>query len=860
MENYPSTGIKALDRVVNNLFWGDNVVWQVDDITEYQKLVIPYVRDAIRQGRKTVYIRFGAHQPLLEPSEGLEIITLNADIGFEPFSTAVHQIITDKGRGAFYVFDCLSDLLSSWATDLMVGNFFMVTCPYLYQLDTLAYFTLLRDRHSYQTIARIRNTTQLLLDVYNLDNVRFIHPLKVWNRYSPTMFLPHRDDKDSFVPVTSSADAARLFGYISDRAKTHRKLDYWDKLFIDAERLLMENNDRQKISQTTELLCRLMIAKDERMLSLAEKCLSLQDLIDIKSRLIGTGFIGGKSVGMLLARKILANDENFDFKSILEEHDSFYIGSDIFHSFIVQNGLWQTRMEQKTEEGYFDKAEVLSEGILKGKFSVDIREEFMETIEYFGQSPIIIRSSSLLEDGFGNAFAGKYESVFLANQGTPEVRYQQFEDAVKFIYASTMNKDALAYRKKRSLDKADEQMSLLVQRVSGNHHNGYFFADIAGVGVSYNTFVWSKDLDPKAGMARIVFGLGTRAVNRVEDDYPRIVAMDNPLVRVEMSKENLRHFTQRFVDVIDLAGDKLSSVALGEIVANCDIPYLDLIAITDTSAEQKMAELGIEPVPQKILTFDNFLTKTEFTVILSNMLKTLESFYNYPVDIEFTANFAADKSLKFNLLQCRPLQTRGLGKKVKIPKDLKPDSIFFKTGNTFMGGSMSDSISMAVIVDPAKYIAASQQQKYAVARLIGKINSKAAKNTDIKAALLGPGRWGTTTASLGVPINFSEISHFAILGEMSYPKGNLMPEMSYGSHFFQDLVEGGIFYAAIFTERAEVIFNKAVIKDCQIDTASFVDDNNPVNDIVEIYDTSKLGLVIIADIISQQLVCYKTAK
>ncbi|MCH7557573.1 MAG: hypothetical protein IIB56_08975 [Planctomycetes bacterium] len=85
------------------------------------------------------------------------------------------------------------------ATDLMIGNFFMVTCPYLFELDTITYFSILRNHHSFQTIARIRGTTQLLLGLHNFEGNFYVHPLKVWNRYSPTMFLPHVQQEEKFI-------------------------------------------------------------------------------------------------------------------------------------------------------------------------------------------------------------------------------------------------------------------------------------------------------------------------------------------------------------------------------------------------------------------------------------------------------------------------------------------------------------------------------------------------------------------------------------------------------------------------------------------------------------------------------------
>ena len=433
MAAWASTGLDGLDNILNDLRKGDNVVWQVDRIEDYKRFVVPYVTRAEQNGRKLVYMRFANHPPLIEDGVNAHVYKLDADAGFELFSTQVHNIIAQEGKEAYYVFDCLSHLLSAWATDLMIGNFFMITCPFLYELDTIAYFALLRNEHSFKTIARIRETTQLLLDLYNFEDHFYIHPLKVWKRYSPTMFLPHIQKADKFVPLTSSVDATQLISHISSQGlePSQRALDYWDRLFLRSEELSETASasveDRQ---HTIERLCRVMIGRDERILSLARKNFSLKDLLNIENRLIGTGFIGGKAVGMLLANSIVSKETSADLGRYLELHDSYYVGSDVFYTYIVENSWWKLRMEQKTREGYFKVAEELKEKLLSGRFPDQIREQFQEMIEYFGQSPIIIRSSSLLEDAYGNAFAGKYERVSSAltraipSSGMPSLRMQ----------------------------------------------------------------------------------------------------------------------------------------------------------------------------------------------------------------------------------------------------------------------------------------------------------------------------------------------------------------------------------------------------------------------------------------------------
>ena len=220
-----STGLENLNEILGGLRLGDNVVWQVDDMKDYEHYVTPFVQKALAEGRKVVYMRFASHKSLLVPQPHITIHDLDARVGFESFTTQVYDIVTREGRNTYYVFDCLSYLLSAWATDLMIGNFFVIACPYLFELDTIAYFSILRHSHSFKTVARIRETTQVLLEVYCSQGDYYVHPLKVWNRYSPTMFLPHHEDNGAFTPIINSVDATRLFSDISRReAKSPRRL------------------------------------------------------------------------------------------------------------------------------------------------------------------------------------------------------------------------------------------------------------------------------------------------------------------------------------------------------------------------------------------------------------------------------------------------------------------------------------------------------------------------------------------------------------------------------------------------------------------------------------------------------------
>jgi len=856
-----STGLNGLDTILHNLKQGDNVVWQVDSIGDYLPFVKPYCQYAQKNGLKPVYFRFARHKPLITENSGIEIHNLNPEDGFEKFVKGFHEVIDKYGSEGYYIFDCLSELVADWHSDRMLGNFFLLVCPYIYKAGAIGYFAMLRNKHSFHATRAIMDTPQVFLDVYRHRQKIYIHPIKVEKRYSTTMNLIHVWEKEEFLPVKASVTITEILSKIpwSRLDSASYMLGFWSSTFAEAERIeadLTAGKDvGEKAGEMFKKLLRMAISRDEPVLKLAEKYFCLSDIINIRRRMIGTGLVGGKSVGMLLARAILEKTDKA-WTNMMEPHDSFFIGSDVFYTFLVQNNIWWIRDKQKKTPDLLEGAEEVRRKVLDGTFPDYIVEQFVDMLDYFGQSPIIVRSSSLLEDNFGNAFAGKYESVFCANQGTREQRLQEFLSAVRQVYASTMSEDALAYRLQRGLDRQDEQMALLIQRVSGSYHNQYFFPYLAGVGVSYNTFVWKPHLDPKAGMLRLVFGLGTRAVDRIEDDYARIIALDEPLLRPHAGKEEIIKFSQHKVDLLDTKENILKVIGFQELIQEKTDIKLDLIAERDAQTESKMRDLNIELSEFWVLTFKKLITETDFMQRMQKMLKVLEATYKYPVDIEFTANFTEEQNVIINLLQCRPLQTKGIKAKVNIPKAIEPGKIFFQSVGYTMGGNISQSIKRVIYVKPQPYLELPLSGKHDVAKLIGKLNKQISDREAMPAILLGPGRWGTTTPSLGVPVSFSEINNMAVLGEIAYEGGNIMPDLSFGTHFFQDLVESDIFYVALFPYKDNVIFNIDLFKNMRNSLAAIVPEAEKYSEAVKVYEITGNNLQIMCDVISQKVVCF----
>ena len=519
--------------------------------------------------------------------------------------------------------------------------------------------------------------------------------------------------------------------------------------------------------------------------------------------------------------------------------------TDVFYTYAVQNNTWDLRTKMIEPEDYLRIAPEFGQRLLNGSFMPTIKEQFLSMLEYFGQSPIIVRSSSLLEDGVGNAFVGKYESVFCPNQGTLEERYRVFEDAVRTVYASTVSPEAIKYRADRNLLSRDEQMALLVMRVSGDCRGSYYFPHLAGVGHSRNIyFNNAAGASDNKGMLRLVFGLGTRAVDRGADDYARFISLDNPLAPPMVEHGDEYRFSQHNVDLIDLQNNRFATVPLSALNKRSLGADPGLFMEPDLATAARLRELGVYEPASDILSFNRLLRRTDFTQVMSKVMSLLAEKYRYPVDVEYSCNFYGPTEYRVNLLQCRTLQTHGLGQAGVMPK---VRDFFFRIRGNFMGGNACIPVRYVVFVKIEPYLALPENLKYRTARRVGELNGLLKEQN---AILIGPGRWGTTTPSLGVPVSFAEISKFSCMCELAYKSHGLRPELSYGSHFFQDLVENGIFYAAVYQGEEGCQFNEALF-DRYPDRYTELTGDRDLAGVIKVYDLGRPEAILYAEIASQ---------
>lgn len=859
-----STGLPGLDTVLTGLRGGDNVVWEVDSLVDFAAFVAPFAAEVRRRSLPLIYFRFGSHPPLVADDLATRVCTLRPETGFEGFISEIFDVIEQEGEGACYVFDCLTDLAVDWYSDRMLGNFFRLTCPYLYAYDTIAYFALMRDVNADVATQAIHGTAQVVIDVFRRPGGVYIHPLKAFRRHSETMYMLHSWEGQRFLPVTRSPVIAEIRAGLAqpwiDFDERHR--DVWRRAFHEAHALVAEPasapEHAARVQALQHRLVRMMVTRDERVFALATRYFALPSLLEIGRRMIGTGLIGGKSVGMLLARAIL-QDGDPTWREKLEVHDSFFVGSDVFYTYLVINKSWWLRRRLKNPEFALEGSIEARQRMMTGVFPRDTEEKFAEMLAYFGQSPIIVRSSSLLEDAYGNAFSGKYESVFCANQGTPEQRLEDFEAAVRTIYASTMSREALEYRIRWNLLDSDEQMALLVQRVSGEVRGALFYPEVAGVGFSFNPFVWHPDIDPKAGFLRVVFGLGTRAVDRLDDDYTRIVSLSAPTLRPEgSSTAQVARYSQRRVDLLHLPLNQQLSLPLAEVIEDSLPAVLPRLASRDREAEAAARAARGAELERWVLTFDGLLQETPFAADLRRLLETLEAAYEHPVDVEFTLNFVGPEEYRINLLQCRPFQVRRNRATVALPERAADDTVLLRTRGPVIGHSRFDVIDALIYVVPETYSRLSWRDRYAIAKLIGRLVHAPRPDAQPTLMLVGPGRWGTSTPELGVPVKMADIDAVSVLCECAVMHEGLVPDVSLGSHFFNDLVELDMLYLAVHPERSDDLLARELLRTAPSRLLEVIPDATAWDEVVRVIAGDEDGrrLLLRADAVGQDATLY----
>jgi pyruvate,water dikinase len=507
--------------------------------------------------------------------------------------------------------------------------------------------------------------------------------------------------------------------------------------------------------------------------------------------LCGRGFVGGKAIGLMYAASQIQQESWSELAhgDLVRVPETSVLTSEFFDRFHDYNRLSGAYAELEYPE--------LVRRYLAARFPDSDREVFKRLVAHMDY-PLAIRSSSLLEDNVKYSFAGIYLTLFIPNTGTPEERLDQFEAAVKRVFASTYNPNAHAYRRHHGLRGKDEKMCVLVQRMIGKRYGNLFYPPMAGVAFSYNYFPWSTRIQAEDGLVRLVFGLGTRAVGR---HYARVFSPTQPELSPEGSVvDQIVRYSQDYFDAVDLATGKLVSPNITEAVGNNpELPRVCSVLVGDDLL-QEPSLLGMAPGERPVVTFRSILRSDRYmplVPLIRNLLKGLEVRFGIPVDVEFACNFDQDEGHQatFYLLQCRPLGVRAKHQPVQLP-NLEGRTVVF-SGGRCMGNGHRDDVKHLIYVSPSVWF---DEDPRELARSVGRL---AHSLEGAPFILAGPGRWGTNHRELGIPVTYGEIAGSAVLVEIAAGRGT--PELSYGTHFFGDLVAQDTYYMPVFPERGDKV-------------------------------------------------------
>ena len=563
-------------------------------------------------------------------------------------------------------------------------------------------------------------------------------------------------------------------------------------------------------------LIRRFLTENLKFIGIAKRHLTIYDFGKILSHVAGpaqgNGKLGGKAAGLILAARILRRKgKGNPLIENIRTPKTWYITSDGIYNFLRHNSLedlWSLKFSplEEVRQTYPYLEQVFKNSF----FSHEMYQQIQFALDDLGEGPIIVRSSSLLEDSEGMAFSGKYRSLFLANAGSREVRLEALVDAVAEVYASVFGPDPIEYRTERGLLDFVEEMGIIIQKVVGRQVGKYFFPAFAGVAFSHNEFRWSPRLKREDGIVRMVAGLGTRAVDRLGSDFPFMLSPGQPNLRVNVTPEQIAYYAQHSMDVINMETGRFESIPVAEVIqgAGDQFPLLEqIVSILEDGFLKKPMKGMINPDRDELLvTFAGLVDRMEFVPQIRAILAILQEALENPVDLEF-----AHDGEHLYLLQCRPQSRMEDAGQVSLPSRVEFDHKLFSASKFVTNGHVA-GIRYVVYVDPEEYRKVPDlSDLLGIADAVSRLNGVLPRRQFI---LMGPGRWGSRgDVTLGVGITYSGINNTALLIEIARKKGNYVPDLSFGTHFFQDLVEAHINYLALYPDEEGNLFNETFLRD-----------------------------------------------
>ncbi|MCJ7801706.1 MAG: PEP/pyruvate-binding domain-containing protein, partial [Candidatus Marinimicrobia bacterium] len=506
---------------------------------------------------------------------------------------------------------------------------------------------------------------------------------------------------------------------------------------------------------------------------------------------IGEGSIGGKARGLAFIDSMIKHNrilDKFD-NVIITIPRTVVLGTDVFDEFIDKNKLYKIALSDASDE------EILKH-FIRAELPVRIQKDLSVFISVIN-TPITIRSSSLLEDSLYQPFAGIYSTYMIPNIKSDEkLCLQQLCNAIKSVYASTFFKDGKAYLEAISNIIDEEKMGIVLQETCGTKYGNRFYPTISGVARSLNFYPIHPE-KTEDGIANIALGLGKYIVDggvnlSFSPKYPKkVMQLSSPEMALKDTQKQffaLNLDQDSYTPSID-DGINILKLRINEAEKDNSIKHV----VSTYDFENNILRDGVNYDGKNLITFSNILNHNVFPLaeILHDILDISQKEMNDPVEIEFAVNLNTPKGQPkiFNFLQIRPIVENKETININIEKIPFDKTIIYS--DTALGNGIIDNVYDFIYVKPESFNPAENPN---IALKIGNINELLIKEKR-KYVLVGPGRWGSNDPCLGIPVKWSQISGAKVMIESGLENYRIDP--SQGTHFFQNLTSFRVGYFTI---------------------------------------------------------------
>jgi hypothetical protein len=513
---------------------------------------------------------------------------------------------------------------------------------------------------------------------------------------------------------------------------------------------------------------------------------------------LGTGAIGGKATGLKNIQSIL-KEADFEYSPFeVQIPKMVVLRTSIFDEFMSGNELYDIALSDNSDE-YIGMA------FQKATLPFSILGELRRLVSDF-ETPIVVRSSSLMEDAKAEPFAGVYGTKMTPNnQVETDVRFNKLVEAIKFVYASTFFKNAKDYFTATRYDIESEKMAVIIQEVIGTKHGGRFYPELSGVIKSYNYYSTSGG-QPEDGIVHLAIGLGKEIVDGgVSWSFTPADPLRSPPFK---STDALLKNTQlRFYSVnigepppYDPVSEKefLHYQHINTAIKDGTLQYL----VSTYSIQSNRIWDGPKGEGAKIANFKPLLKSEDFRIstLLKQLMHLCESAHNNPVEIEFAVRFSKDPKVRhlFAFLQVRPMNVSD--EVVNINDEEKNDSIVYS--KMVLGNGRVNHLRDMLVLKPTPF---NPENTSRILKEISAFNEKMI-SSNTQYILYGHGRWGTTDEWAGIPVDWSQISGAKVIIESALEGTG--QQMSQASHFFHNIAGFKVLYFSLPSKSAEDHFIK----------------------------------------------------